>query len=169
MAIIDPKDEKEVREKIKIRAQKPGVLGAGFPVFTKRPHIESDADLVKKIGVKNGQIHEYKYLSIELVADDSVEGEDNCPGIKLTYRLHLFVSFYDSRPAGSPWENSQDEFNERLILLRNEFDLSDRMDYDSKNITSDPLERESFIIVDDDPLTGIGGHYIDKTLAVEIF
>lgn len=169
MAYIEPEKEKEIREALKARAQKPNVLGSGFPTFTRRVYVSSESDLIKKIGVKVGKITEYKYLQIELVGIDDIEGEDNCPGLELIYRFHLFVGFIDSRPNGATFANSTDEFNANLINLRNEFSLSDTILEDNSHTSNDALTRDDFILIDDDPLTGAVGHFIDQTTRVEVF
>ena len=146
------------------------VLGENFPIYTKRVFTTSEQDLVKKIGVKVGSKTEFKYLQIELIGVDDIEGEDNCPGVALTYRFHLFVGFIDSRPSGSTFDNSTDEFNTLLLNLRNEFSLNDKVfDPDDESTSNNALERQDFIVVDDDPLTGVTGHFIDQITIIEAF
>lgn len=170
MGYIDPEKEKIIREDLKTRALKPGVLGSGFPVFTRRVYISSEQDLIKKIGVKVGTKTEYKYLQIELVGIDDIEGEDNCAGVVLTYRFHFFVGFVDARPGAAAYQNSTDEFNALLILLRNEFSLNDRVTNEDAQITNDALRREDFILIDEDPLVpSVFGHFINQITRVEVF
>lgn len=174
MPIIDPADEKRIREALKIKAQKPGVLGADFPVFSSQLFISSESDLVEKIGVLTGtdeatQTRIYKYLLITLAGIDDAEVEDNCPGLSLTYNFRLFVGFYPDAPPGSIYENSTEEFNSSLILLRNEFSLNETVAGSLENTTNDALARENFILLDVDPFTGIEGHFQDNTTRVETF
>jgi hypothetical protein len=180
MPTIDPTLEKTIREKIKERAQKDAVLGADFPVHLSRFVVSSDADLIEKISVAvilpplepegdNEIERQLKYLLVELIAIDDVEGEDNCPGLALTYRLRLFVGFRETKEIFVGYENSTDDFNASLIKLRNEFTLNERLVDDAQNITSEPLSRENFILLDDDPISGATGHFIDLNTIIEVF
>lgn len=167
MSVLTGTQEKLIREALKARAQKPGVLGSTFPVFTKRVYISSEQDLVKKIGVKVGNKIEFKYLQIELAGIDDGEGEDNCPIVEAKYRFHLFVGFVDSRSGGATYESSTEEFNSLYLNLRNEFSINDRVFPDSDNTRNDALTRVDFIVIDEDPLTGATGHFIDLETTVE--
>lgn len=136
--------------------------------FVRRPVIDSKIDWVDLLGHANVDDEmELRVCTVDLLQflDSEEEGCDDDPVTTLTYGVHVFHQFKESRSDDS---TSTDDFNALLLNLRNSFLSNDRSLGDLPKVESLPLTQSGFILLGDDPLTGSFGHSVDLLLRVEV-
>lgn len=96
-------------------------------------------------------------------------GDDGCedmPLVYATYNLHLFQQFNSKRADDS---TSTKDMKALVLNLRNRFlETENNARKLTENSESLPLSQNNFILLDNDPLTGYYGHFVDLKLRVEI-
>lgn len=137
-------------------------------VFIRRPLFDSKQDWTEGLGHVNidGET-EIRACTVDLYSftDSPTEGCDDDPVVTLTYGVHLFHQYQESRTDES---NSTDDFNAAVLDLRNTFLQGSRDVAGAAGSEYLPLVQSGFIILDDDPLTGAFGHYVDLQAQVEV-
>jgi hypothetical protein len=135
-------------------------------VFVRRPVIDSKQDWAELLGVENvdGEL-ELKVCTVDLMqfADSPTDGCDDDPVVTLTYQVHIFHEYKETRSDDS---NSTDDFTALILSLRNTFLNSNRqLAAGSEHL---PLAQSSFILLGDDQLTGAFGHSVDLLAKVQV-
>ena len=149
-----------------------GAVGAKFALltssaFVRRPMIDSKIDWVELLGHENvDEEFELRVCTVDLLQfeDSEDEGCDDDPVVFLTYQVHLFHQYKETRTDDS---NSTDDFAALVLNLRNSWLNKNRSLGDLEKVESLPLTQSGFILLGDDPLTGAFGHYVNFQLRVE--
>jgi hypothetical protein len=162
--MLDPSKELTIRTALGTK-----IAAITGTVFVRRPMIDSNIDWVEKLGVQNvDQEVELRLCTVDLRDFvDQDEGCDDDPVVNLSYNVHLFHEYKESRSDSS---NSTDDFIAAVLSLRNAF-LDENRSLGTPalaKVETLPLTQSGFIILGDDPLTGAFGHYIDLTATVEV-
>lgn len=161
---ITGENEKNIRLEIK-------TILEGLPVeignvFERRRLITDRADFVKKLSVLAADVKEIRFAEISLLQFDDSEDEgcDDEPVCILTYGLHLFQEFKDSRSDDT---NSDASFNASILAIRNYF-LYNR-DMLSGKAQAEPVTQPEFSQFGQDTLTDCTGHFADLILRVNYY
>jgi len=166
--MLDAEKELTIREALgdKVAAQ----TGS---VFVRRPLIDSRQDWAEQLGVENvdGEL-EIRFCTVDLLSftDSETDGCFDDPLVTLTYGVHLFYQYKETR---SDFSNSTDDFTAMLLSLRTSFlnanrGLAPRGYPALENVEHLPLTQSGFIILGSDELTGAFGHYVDLQVQVQI-
>ena len=162
MGTITGEKEFQVRTDIKEFIE---ALDLNIHVFDRRIAIESKGAFVDKLQkTVVGNKKETRYLFIEFLrfTDDPFQGLGNCPGANITYRLHLFIQYADTR---SDLTNSERDFVGAILKLRDAFLRKDNFVLQSE---PQPLTIEQFAAFGLDELTETTGHSQDLVLEVNL-
>lgn len=162
MANVTGDNEKTVRDSITSYIEG---LGMNLHVFDRRVYIASLSDFVALTGKEvSGDDVEVRYIFIEFLnfVDDPFQGLGDCPAINISYRLHVFIQYADTRPDNS---NSERDFMNTVLLLRDAFLVNSNFAYDSENT---PLVDDVFAGFGSDAETGVQGHSKDLVFSVNI-
>lgn len=172
MAHITITDEQTLRAEIVAYLQTIALAGN---VFDRRRKFNSRTDFFQRcgqdIGTGSTKTREIRFTEIELlnVEDSPDEGFDDCPVAVLSYGLHIFHEFADSRESDD--SNSDKDFTQLLLTLRSKF-LSKRTFVGGRAVSQDsltPPEATEFTQFGGDTFTDIVGHYKDLTLKVNYY
>lgn len=168
MPSLTSEKEAAILEALKLKVESvPGVIN----VITNEPLLDSKQDILRKFCVKhagNKNKTEVVYLKVDFLGfeDSLTDGCEDNPVVFLSYNLHVFQGYQEIRTDGS---TSAGDIKQLVINLRNEFlrtqNNARRLAAGSE---STPLRQNNFIILDNDPLTGAYGHYVDLIARVEI-
>lgn len=165
MCFLTPAKENAIREAIR-----DAIEGLGVPTFSRRRQISSKQDFYAKLGTLGvGNKTEVRFVQMDLVGMTDLVGEgiDDCPPVRLTYRLHVFFQFADLRSDDS---NSTDDFIAFCLDLRhliNELDEVD--DGDGFKHSLSKLTQTGDILTDNDAISDVVGHYAEFTVEVDVF
>ncbi len=161
--MLDAAKELTIREAL---GQK--VAGITGSVFVRRPVIDSKQDWVDLLGIENvDEEFELRYCTVDLLGftDSPTDGCDDDPLVTLTYAVHLFHEFKEARSDDS---NSTDDFTAAVLNLRSRFLETDRSLGSLERIEHLPLRQSGFIILEEDPVTGSFGHFVDLQCMVQV-
>lgn len=166
MPNLTPEKETEILAALKTKFE--AVSGVDN-VLIENPLIDSKQDAVEKLTVQNVDDEsevKYLYLSFAGFEDSLTDGCDDNPVVYLNYNAHLFWQYKEKRSNNTSSEN---DFKKLVISLRNKF-LETENNARSLAANSEhlPLKQNDFIILDDDPLTGSYGFFVDLICKVEI-
>jgi len=165
MCFLTPAKELAIREAIRSEIETLGV-----PTFSRRRLISSKQDFYAKLGtLAIGNKTEVRFVQMDLInfTDLVGEGIDDCPPVRLAYRLHVFFQFADLRSDDS---NSTDDFIKFCLDLRhliNELDEVD--DGDGRKHSIGKLTQTSDILTDNDSIADVTGHYAEFLVEVDVF
>lgn len=163
---LTPEKEALILEALRARiATVPGAVN----VIADEPLLDSKQDVLDTICVQNADDEtEVKYLKIDFLGfeDSPTDGCEDNPLVYATYNLHLFQQFNAGR---SDETTSTKDIKKLLFALRNLFlETANNARQLAPGSESLPLTQNNFILLDNDPLTGYYGHFVDLKLRVEI-
>lgn len=167
MQNLNPEIEASILEALRVKIS--SVEGA-TNVIADEPLLDSKQDVLDTICVQNSDDEtEVKYLKIDFLGFEDSPGDDGCedmPLVYATYNLHLFQQFNSKRQDES---TSTKDVKAVVLNLRNKFlETANNARRLAPNCESLPVSQNNFIILDNDPLTGYYGHFVDLKLRVEI-
>ena len=161
-------DEKEAEILEALRA-KVASLPNAKNVIADEPLLDSKQDVLKTICVQNtDKKTEVKYIKIDFLGfeDSATDGCEDNPVVYLSYNLHVFQQYVEKRKDNS---TSTKDVKKLVIDLRNLFLVTENnARVILPNTETQPLTQNQFIILNDDPLTGAYGHYVDLICKVTV-
>lgn len=150
-------------------AAKVGSVPGARNVIADEPLLDSKQDVLDTICIQNTDDEtEVVYIKIDFLGfeDNAEEGCEDNPLTYLDYNLHVFQGYKEVRADGS---SSATDIKRLVLNLRNRFLETDA---GARALVADcetlPLRQDKFIILDNDPLTGAYGHFVDLIARVEI-
>ena len=138
-------------------------------VVADEPLLDSKQDFLDTICVQNSEDEtEVVYLKIDFLGfqDSDTDGCEDNPVSFLSYNLHAFQQYRDVRGDGS---TGLKDIKALLLNLRNRFRETDN---NARLLLSgcelQPLTQKTFIVLNNDPLTGAYGHFFDLIAKIEV-
>lgn len=167
MCFLTPAKEKTIREALRSEIEALGVA-----TFSRRRFISSKQDFYAKLGLPvagNANKTEVRFVQMDLIGLTDLVGEgiDDCPPVRLAYRVTVFFQFADLRADDS---NSTDDFIKFCLDLRhlvNELDEID--DGDGRKHSVGKLIQTSDILTDNDSIVDMVGHYAEFRIEIDVF
>jgi hypothetical protein len=161
--MLDPAKELTIRQALGTKIG--NITGSAF---IRRPIIDSKQDESELLGVLNVDNEEEMHVCTVDFANfvnSATDGCDDDPMVTVTYKIHLFREYKESR---SDLSNSTDDFIALVLNLNNAFLNADRSLASLPKVETLPLAQLSDIVLGDDPLTGGTGHFVDFLARVQV-
>lgn len=160
--------EKELLILAALKAKIESVPGA-VNVVADEPLLDSKQDFLDAICVQTSDDEtEVVYLKIDFLGfeDSETDGCEDNPVSFLSYNLHAFQQYKELRGDGS---SGLKDIKALLLNFRNRFLETDN---NARILLAgcelQPLTQKTFIVLDNDPLTGAYGHYFDLIARIEV-